>query len=54
MTDERQSGALFESWLKDTDPMPPDARSSVSRVMAQVPQTRQRGRWWPLPGLDRP
>jgi hypothetical protein len=53
MTDERQSGVLFESWLKDTDPMPPDARPSVARVMADVPQTRQRGRWWPLPAFHR-
>ena len=54
MTDERQSGILFESWLKDTDPMPPDARPSVARVMDKVPQVRQRGRWWPLPVFDRP
>ena len=54
MTDDRQSGVLFESWLKGTDPMPPNARPSVARVMARMPQTRQRGRWWPLPLLDSP
>ncbi len=53
MTDDRQSGVLFESWLKDTDPMPADARPNVARVMARVPQTRQRGRWWPLPSFHR-
>ncbi|MGD8487348.1 MAG: hypothetical protein PVH07_11995 [Chloroflexota bacterium] len=54
MTDERQSGLLFESWLKGTDPTPPDASRSVARVMDKVPQVRQRGRWWPLPAFDRP
>lgn len=53
MTDECQSGALLESWLKDTDPTSPDARPSVARVMAQVPQTRQQGRWWWLPSFGR-
>ena len=37
------------SWLKDTDAAAPDARRLSDRVMARVPQTRQRGRWWPLP-----
>jgi len=53
MTDER-SGPLFGSWLKETDPTPPDAGRSVERVMAKVPQTRQRGRWWPLPAFGHP
>ena len=54
MTDERESGLLFESWLKGTDPTPPDASQSVAQVMDRLPQTRQRARWWPLPALHRP
>lgn len=41
------------SWLKDTDTAHPDAERITARAMSQVPQVRQRGRWWPLPALDR-
>jgi hypothetical protein len=41
------------SWLKDTDTARPDAERITARAMTQVPQVRQRGRWWPLPALDR-
>ena len=48
MTDEQLLQTLG-SWLKDTDAAAPDARRLSDRVMARVPQTRQRGRWWPMP-----
>jgi len=54
MTDERQSGFVFGAWLKETDPASPDAGHSTRQVMDQVPQIRQRGRWWPLPSLQGP
>jgi len=41
------------SWLEDTDAAHPDAERITARAMTQVPQVRQRGRWWPLPALDR-
>ncbi len=47
MSDEQMQSALDE-WFEATDPQPPDARRTASRVMGQVPQTRQRGRWLPF------
>jgi hypothetical protein len=41
------------SWLKEGDPVPPDAHQSVRQAMARTPQVPQRGRWWPLPILGR-
>jgi hypothetical protein len=52
MNDERLLHDLG-SWLKDTDTARPDAERITARAMSQVPQVRQRGRWWPLPALDR-
>jgi hypothetical protein len=52
MNDERLLGKVG-SWLKDTDNAQPDAERITARAMAQVPQVRQRSRWWPLPILDR-
>ena len=50
MSDE-QLQSLLETWFADTDPAPPDTRQTAVEVMARVPETRQRGRWWPLPPL---
>jgi hypothetical protein len=47
MSDERMQSALDE-WFQDTDPQPPNARRTATRLMAQLPQTRQRGRWLPF------
>lgn len=52
MNDEQLLGKVG-SWLKDTDAAHPDVERITERAMAQVPQVRQRGRWWPLPTLDR-
>lgn len=41
------------SWLKETDAAHPDTERITEQAMAQVPAVRQRGRWWPLPFLDR-
>ncbi|MEA2026526.1 MAG: hypothetical protein U9O18_07525, partial [Chloroflexota bacterium] len=48
MNDKQLLGEVG-SWLKDTDAAQPDAERITARAMAQVPQVRQRGRWWPLP-----
>ena len=53
MSDE-QMQPLLEAWFRDREATPHDMRHSASRIMARVPQVRQRGRWWPLPSLDRP
>ena len=47
MNDEQMQSVLDE-WFEDTDPQPPNARSTATNVMARVPQTRQRGRWLPF------
>ena len=52
MNDEQLLGKVG-SWLKDTDTAHADAERITARAMTQVPQVRQRGRWWPLPMLDR-
>jgi len=51
MNDERLLRDLG-SWLKDTDAAHPDVERITARAMSEVPQVRQRGRWWPLPTLD--
>jgi hypothetical protein len=48
MNDERMQ-SLLDAWYRDRDEAPRDADSGISRVMADVPQTRQRSRWWPFP-----
>jgi hypothetical protein len=53
MNDE-QMQALLDTWYRDREMPRPKVQSSVAKVMANVPQTHQRGRWWPLPALDRP
>lgn len=52
MSDEKSAPDL-RSWLKTRDVVPPDAARSAAHVMARLPQTRQRGRWWLLPILGR-
>jgi len=47
MNDEQMLRTLG-SWLKDTDVAAPDSRLTADQVRARLPQTRQRGRWWPL------
>ena len=50
MNDERLLGEVG-SWLKDSDTAHPDTERITAQAMSQVPQVRQRGRWWPLPML---
>ena len=52
MNDDRLTTALG-SFYKSTAQTPPDPSRSLGEVMTRVPQTRQRGRWWPLPSLRR-
>ena len=52
MSDEKLAPVL-SSWLKSRDVAPPDATRSAAHVVARVPQTRQRGGWWPLHGVGR-
>jgi hypothetical protein len=52
MSDEK-SAPVLRSWLKTREVAPPDATQSVAHVMTQVPRTRQRGHWWPLPVFGR-
>lgn len=47
MPTEQQMDHLIDSWLSSTNDSPHDADLTVARVMARVPQTRQRRRWWP-------
>jgi len=44
---------VVKSWLKGTDVVPPDPQQSAGPIMVRVAQTRQRGRWWPLPSFER-
>ena len=50
---DKQMQALLEAWFDDTDPTPPDTRQTAVQVMGRVPETRQRGRWWPVPSFRR-
>jgi hypothetical protein len=52
MNDEQMQSRL-DTWFGETNPTPPDARQTAFQVMTRVPQTRQRGRWWPLPAFHR-
>jgi hypothetical protein len=49
MTTEEQMNNIVDAWLGSTDDSPHDAPLTVARVMARVPQTRQRRSWWRLP-----
>ncbi len=52
MTEDRLQ-TILESFYRSTALTPPDPSRSLEEVMARVPQTRQRGRCWPLPSLGR-
>ena len=52
MNDE-QMQPLLEVWLREREIPRPHVQTGVARVMADVPRTRQQGRWWPLP-VSRP
>lgn len=51
MNDDQLLGKV-RSWLKDTDTAHPDVERITEQAMSEVPQVRQRGRWWPLPVFD--
>jgi len=44
MNDER----FLKEWLHDDAPDSTGARKSADQIMARLPQTRQRRRWWPF------
>ena len=48
MSDDKLA-LVLRTWLQGRDLAPPDSSQSAKQVMARVPRTRQRGRWWPLP-----
>ncbi len=50
----KQLGPVVRVWLKRTEAEPEDVRRSTGHVSARVEQTRQRGRWWPLPSFRSP
>jgi hypothetical protein len=52
MSDERMQ-PLLDAWFRDRDEPARDVGGDIARVMADVPRTRQQGRWWPLPAFDR-
>jgi hypothetical protein len=52
MSDERMQ-PLLDAWFRDRDEPARDVGGDIARVMADVPRTRQQGRWWPLPTFDR-
>ena len=41
--------SLLDTWYRDREVPRPEVQTGVGRVMADVPQTRQRSRWWPFP-----
>jgi hypothetical protein len=50
MNDE-QMRPLLDTLYRDREIPRPKVQTGVAKVMTQVPQTRQRGRWWPLPAF---
>jgi hypothetical protein len=50
MNDE-QMQPLLEVWLRDREVPRPQVQTGVVRVMGNVPQTRQQGRWLPFPSF---
>jgi len=44
MNDER----FLKEWLEDDAPDSPGTRESAHQIMARLPKTSQRSRWWPL------
>jgi hypothetical protein len=50
----KQLGPVVRAWLKRTDVGPEDVRRSTDHISVRIPETRQRGRWWPVPSFRRP
>lgn len=50
MNDER----FLKDWLRHTSTTDADSQSAADKVMASVPETGQRSRWWPLLPPRRP
>lgn len=48
MPTDEQMNNIVDAWLESTNDSPHNAPLTVARVMARVPQTRQRRTWWPL------
>jgi len=48
MPTDEQMNNIVDAWLESTNDSPHSAPLTVARVMARVPQTRQRRTWWPL------
>ena len=48
MPTDEQVNHIVDTWLESTNGSPHSAPLTVARVMARVPQTRQRRTWWPL------
>ncbi len=44
MNDER----FLKDWLRDTTDERSDAHAAAEHIVARLPRTRQRSRWWPL------
>jgi hypothetical protein len=53
MDSEQRTTPIVEAWLKGTSDTPYDTEMGAGRVKSRVRQTRQRGRWWPLPSFQR-
>jgi hypothetical protein len=53
MTDE-QMQPLLKAWFRARSAGPADVSVGVAQVVARLPETRQRSRWWPLPVPARP
>jgi|GEM_PF-1243028 len=47
-------GSILGPCFKGMDDIPPDPQECAREVMARVPQTRQRSRWWPFPAFESP
>ena len=39
---------FLKDWLDDDAPDPAAARKDADQIMARLPETKQRSRWWPL------
>jgi hypothetical protein len=52
MTD-RWMEPVLESWFAQREIAPLHVRESTAQIMTRIPQTRQRGRWWPMPSPRR-
>ena len=44
-----QKQPLLVAWFSDREVAPENPDEGVARVMSELPQTRQQGRWLPLP-----